>query len=267
MSTELPFLVPEPEADYHAARKDHLTSHSLADFRRCPLLYHLKQTGKIVDEDRLAYTMGRAAHTLILEGPEIYADRYVVGGPVNPKTGKCYGSDTKKYAAWAAEQGKPTVTDEEDALARRLSASVHGHPAVGDLLGGGVIEGVVRVEYNGIECQGRLDYFDTEYGLVDLKTCADLDKFEWDFKRYGYAFQVAFYDALISRAGDLSLGVHIIAVEKQEPYRVGVWELTSDLLDWACAENENAMIALKECRESGKWPTGYEEVRTFGYGE
>lgn len=39
--TQLPnLLIQEPAETYHAAAKDFLSSHRLADFRRCPLLYH-----------------------------------------------------------------------------------------------------------------------------------------------------------------------------------------------------------------------------------
>ena len=58
----------EPADTYHAAAKDYLSSHQLADFRRCPLLYQWKQLGLAKDKDRPAYFLGRAAHTLILEG-------------------------------------------------------------------------------------------------------------------------------------------------------------------------------------------------------
>jgi RecB family exonuclease len=44
-----------------------LSSHLLADFRRCPLLYYRKRLGLVPDEDRPAYLLGHAAHTLILE--------------------------------------------------------------------------------------------------------------------------------------------------------------------------------------------------------
>ena len=62
------FLQHEPAEDYHAKAKHYLSSHALGDFRRSPLLYHKKKSGLIPDDDRPAYLVGRAAHTLILEG-------------------------------------------------------------------------------------------------------------------------------------------------------------------------------------------------------
>ncbi len=60
----LAFLVREPAEVYHSNAADFLSSHALADFRKCPLLYHRKRCGLIPDEDRPAYLVGRAAHTV-----------------------------------------------------------------------------------------------------------------------------------------------------------------------------------------------------------
>ncbi|NLE54115.1 MAG: hypothetical protein GX617_04180 [Lentisphaerae bacterium] len=60
------------------------------------------------------------------------------------------------------------------------------------------------------------------HGLVDLKTCDSLRYFENDCRRYGYIHQLAFYRAVIRQASGETLPVHIIAVEKNEPYTAGV---------------------------------------------
>ena len=64
MTTTNPFtfLIREPADVYHAKSRQFLSSHKLADFRRCPLLYRRKQLGLIDDVDRPAYLVGRAAH-------------------------------------------------------------------------------------------------------------------------------------------------------------------------------------------------------------
>ena len=62
-------IIQEPAEVYHATAKDYLSSHQLADFRKSPLLYNRKKQGLVPDEDRPAYVVGRAAHTLILYLP------------------------------------------------------------------------------------------------------------------------------------------------------------------------------------------------------
>jgi hypothetical protein len=257
------YLITEPAAVYHGKRQEFLSSHLLADFRKCPELFHRKQLGLIPDTDTPAYILGRAAHTLILEGREAFEAEYAVGGPVNPKTGLPFGKATKAFREWADAQDKTVLSDEDAAFVVRLHEAVQAHPFAPRLLSGGVAEGVCRTEYCDIPCQVRCDYFHTGYGIVDLKTCNDLTWFEADARRYGYLYQVAFYRAVLREAAGIAYPVHIVAVEKNEPFRVGVWLVADDALNCAEAENAAAIERLKECRATGTWPTGYEDIRVF----
>ena len=119
-------IISEPEGIYHSKARQNLSSHQLADFRKCPELYHRKQLGLIPDQDRPSYVIGRAAHCLILEGEEKFEATYAVGGPTNPKTGKPFGAQTKKYAEWAAEQGKDVLTNVQHLLFRHVFMRVQG---------------------------------------------------------------------------------------------------------------------------------------------
>ncbi len=259
----LRFLIREPAEVYHARSKDYLTAHALNEFRRCPLLYHKKELGLVPERDSTAYLVGRAAHTLILEGRQRYEREYAVGGPVNPRTGKPFGSSTKAFAEWAAQQGRPVLSDEHAALVEQMGAAVHDHLVARDLLHEGVAEGVVRCEYAGHRCQARIDWINPveDRGIVDLKTADELDSFELAIRAFGYLYQLAFYRAVIAEASGHVLPVHIIAVEKREPFRCGVWKIAPNVLDQAQHENEEAMTDLRRCRESGNWFTRFESLR------
>ena len=258
-----PFLIAEAADVYHGKAQEFLSSHRLGDFRKCPELFHRKQLGLIPDKDTPAYLLGRAAHTLILEGCEAFEAEYAVGGPVNPKTGLPFGKATKAFGEWADAQGKSVLSDEDAAFVERLHEAAQAHPVAPGLLKWGVAEGVCRAEYCGIPCQVRPDYFHTDHGIVDLKTCDDLTWFEADARRYGYLHQVAFYRAVLCAASGTTFPVHIVAVEKKEPFRVGVWCVAESALDFGQAENEAAIERLKQCLSTGVWPSGYETVRVF----
>ncbi|MFH1022106.1 MAG: PD-(D/E)XK nuclease-like domain-containing protein [Planctomycetota bacterium] len=261
----LDFLVREPNAEYREKAKAHLTSHQLADFRKCPILFWQKVQGLVPDEDRPAYILGRAAHMLILEGRERFDEEYAVGGPINARTGKPYGANTQAYADWAAAQGKPVITDDQFALIVNMAAGVRSHRLALDLLSDGIAEGVVRTEYCGVSCQARPDWFHPIRGIVDLKTCDDLTWFEADARRFQYAHQMAFYRAVLCMAAGDAFPVHVIAVEKKPPFRCGVWQISDQTLATCQRENEAAVDRLKQCKASNSWPTGYEEVRFFDY--
>ena len=144
---DLAFLIREPAEVYHHNAANFLSSHFLADFRKCPLLYHRKRCGLIPDEDRPAYLLGRAAHTVILEGMDTFQQSFAVGGPINPKTGLPFGSSTKAWAEWAAAQGnKGVLTDRQYELITHMAAGVKRHAFAQELLADGIAEGVVGTE-------------------------------------------------------------------------------------------------------------------------
>lgn len=258
----------EPMNEYAASRGEYLTSHALLDFMKCPLLYFKKSRGIIPDEDSTSYLIGRAAHARILEGLKAYFSSYAIGGPVNPKTGRPFGSATRTFAEWAAGQGRPVLTTEQDDLVQDMNFAVESHGLALRLLSRGTAEGVVRAAYCGVPCQIRIDWLSPEYGIVDLKTCDDLTWFDNDARRFRYINQMAFYRAVLAsriRCSSNDIPVRIIAVEKKEPFRCGVWRLDGatqeSSINWAERENASAIERWQHCRDADEWPTGYEEER------
>lgn len=255
-------LIHEPWEHYHAKRAEYVTAHSLATFRRCPLEFHLERTGALAKPDSPEMAFGRACHTLILEGEAALQEQYAIGAPINPKTQKAYGRDTKAYADWLFEQNKPAISTEELALATAMRDSVQAHDLACALLSDGEPEGVLRGEWHGVKVQSRLDWYNPAAGIVDLKTCADLDRFDKDARNFGYGEQVGgFYYGL---GWELELepeAASIIAVERRAPYRVGVWQLTEQSLRGYVEIVEGALRQLAVAQETGKWRTGYEDAR------
>ena len=258
------FIVHEPADEYHARSRggEFMSSHLLADFRESPALYRKKITGKIEESESAAFTIGRATHSLILEGRHAFDRDYLVAdGPVNPKTGEPYGSKTKAFTEWAASQEREVIAGKDFNFILKLQAAVWLHPAASELLTHGVAEGVVRADYCGVPCQIRMDWYSSAFGLVDLKTCDSLRYFESDCRRYGYIYQLAFYRAVIRAATGRNVPVHIIAVEKNEPFSAGVWKLSCEVLDFAECSNKAALERFRACCATGVWPTGYEDIR------
>lgn len=263
ITIDLTILGHEPEAEYHARASEFLGSHALADFRKSPLLFYKRRLGLARAEDRLAWLLGRAGHVRILEGRDKFDRIFAVGGPINPTTGKRFGSTTKAFAEWAVAQGRPVLTIEQAELIENLAIGVSMNDAAVELICEGAAEGVVRAEYAGEPCQIRIDWLNPHRGIVDLKTCDDLDYFLADGRRYGYAYQMAFYRSVLAVATSQIVPVNFVAVEKKEPFRAGVFPVSADLLDSCATVNAAAIRRLQECRRLGVWPTGYEEPRLF----
>jgi len=263
MTAALPPVIQEPWEEYHAKANEHLSSHQLGDFRKCPALYRKKKLGLVPDEDRPAYQIGRGLHTLVLEGRDRFEAEYAVGGPINPKTGEMFGPATKAYAEWAAAQGRAVLTIQQFDLIENMADGVRANGMAVDLLSEGIPEGVVRCDYHDMPSQIRMDWFDPHRGIADLKTCDDLTWFEADARRYGYTHQLAFYRAVLQQVIGVAMPAFLLGVEKKQPHRCGVWKLSDDTLAQAQKENEAAIERLKRCIATDTWPTGYEEVRVF----
>lgn len=264
LDIDLNLLEVEPADQYHAQADRFLSSHQLLDFIRCPWLHHKKRLGLIRDLDSSSYQIGRAAHVRILEGQEAYETAFALGGPVNPKTGRPFGSGTKAVAQWAEIQGKPVLSHEQMDLVEQMACGVAMNSEAVDLLLYGRSEGVVRADYCGVPCQIRIDWVHPHRGIVDLKTCDDLTWFEADARRYGYQRQMAFYQSVLAEVNEGALvPVHLVAIEKKEPFRCGVWRVSDQTLQIARQENQAAIRRLITCRQQDQWPTGYEEIRVL----
>jgi hypothetical protein len=262
---DLGVLRAEPAEEYHAKAGEYLSSHQLLDFMACPWLYRKKQLGLVEDIDTPAMLVGRAAHVRILEGRDAYESRFAFGGPINPKTNKPFGSKTKAFAEWAEGQGKPVLSHDNIELIEQMASGVAMNDEAVDLLLYGRSEGVIRTTYCDTPCQSRLDWVHPHRGIVDLKTTADLTWFENDARRRRYHNQLAFYQAVLAQVIGQFPPVYLIAVEKTEPFRCGVWRVGDNTLAIARQENEEAIRRLRRAWEIDAFPTGYEVVRILDF--
>ena len=261
----------EDESLYHSqAGKPYLSSHLLAEFRRCPFIYSKVLAKEHKQPDSDAFALGRAFHTLVLEGEPEFKKRFEWRSPVNSKTGSPYGDGTKAYKEWSTitrQQGLEPVSADQAELSYRMADSIQNHEGASELLERAQYrERVARQMYAGHFCQIRIDACGEDVGIVDLKSCKSLDSFTYDAKKFGYNYQLAFYDRVLelTELGFASL-VHIIAVEKVYPYRCGVWEVPTIEVEEAQEENEMFMRELHKCLENNNWPTRFEETRSMAF--
>ena len=89
-------LSSESADEHHARAAGFLSSHQLIDFMKCPWLHFKKHSGLIQDKDSTAYLIGQATHSRILEGRDVYEASFAMGSPVNPNTGRPFGTTTGK---------------------------------------------------------------------------------------------------------------------------------------------------------------------------
>lgn len=256
------------ESEYHRAARagEVISSSMLKEFRRCPAFYHVIVSGIENTVARDVFRFGRAAHKFILEGEEAFRSAFAVGGPVNRKTGAPYAHASRAFGAWAEAFGLDpacVLTPAELAALGRMCAAVLAHCEASRLLASGWAELSVRADVGGLPCQARLDWLCADGVAVDLKTTADIARFEGDARRFGYLHQFAFYREVALAAGAGEVEFAAIVVEKRAPFRAGVWRFPEAVLAPYAAQNASAMAALRRCHETRRWPTGYEGARAF----
>ena len=231
------------------------------DFMKCPWLWRKGNIDLLPNRDSAAFALGEATHVRTLEGLDVFNSRYTTDALINPTTGKPYGVQTKKYADWKRQQKRIVLTPAQGREIANMAAGVASHPDAAMLLSTGQAEGVVRGIFEGMECQIRIDWFHPHYGIIDLKTCQDLTWFEADARRYRYDIQTTFYREVFHAVTGVYVPVHIIAIEKQEPYRCGVWEVTKETHMAALRKIKAAIAEFKDCQKAKHWPTRFEDVR------
>ena len=255
-------LIDEPDTVYHSQTGCFLSSHRLAEIRQHGLEACFAEQPEPDQALKDVFRVGTLVHSYTLEGPGQFRKRYEIGGPINPKTGRSYGTDTFAFRSFCQmNDHKEWVTPEELEKFHTMATAVWKDKKAGPLLQAGWAEKVARCEYMGLNCQGRIDWLtDDGKWIVDLKTIRSVDSLDSHAKNYGYLHQMAFYQALTA----LTLGIEepqvlLVAIEKKADFpRCRSWPVPLDILRKHRKQNEALMIDLhkylteraKECPKS-----------------
>lgn len=208
---------------------------------------------------------GTSAHELLLE-PERFGES-IVPAPVNPKTGKPFGSETKAWDEYAAQYpGKLILTEEETTRLHTIVRLLRSHETMMPLLAAPGMSEVCLVwddDITGMRCKARIDRLIPSFGRMDLKTtqCAKHTEFRKSVLKYGYATQDAFYEMglkSLSESGHLTCKDRsvFIAVESESPHGIGVYAIGEDSLGIARSLVREWLCAVKEGIDRKQWP-GY----------
>lgn len=248
-------LVSEPQATYEVNRASHVTFHSLKEFCESPARYREKRLNPKPRERKGYYLEGEALHCLCLEGDVEYSRRFVVGGPINPRTKKSFGMDSKRFGEWAdaieQETGLTAISLEADEFARKGTLAIRSHSKAAEVLDYGCPELTCRGDVDGVPVQSRIDWIGSH--IVDIKTTRELSQFHEDIGILGYVRQLAFYRWAVRLATGHTMPCGIVPLDKK---RLAVdWiEFESWELDEAERFNTAALATLRDCIRLNHWP-------------
>ena len=227
--------------------KERINFHTLLDYKRDPKAW---RDGYFdLKEETDAMRFGTALHAMILQGEDVYNNEIAAfTPPVNPRTGEPYGPTTNAYkdariAFEATNKGKTIISKPEADLIARLNDEVNFHPIAPEVLGRAdwakseiPVCGQVPTRNGSVDVKGMVDRY-SEAGLIDLKTTAQIDdgsgrdRFRYTIYDYKYLVQLGFYHLVLTECyGAPFVPAWIIAIEKNPPNRVAVYELAPEVL-------------------------------------
>jgi hypothetical protein len=249
-----------PFRDY--VLRDGVNASLIGELAKSPLhaKTYLDEILKSPPEPKVHFRMGTITHRLVLE-PD---------APLDDMAVKPEGLDgrSKEGREWLrGHDGKLILSQDEWRACIGMADSILMHPVCRRLFEEGDSEQSLFADYlvqqpklEGIvQRKSRVDHLPKGNVLVDIKTIgrdASITNFEraiWDWKYY---VRASFYIDVACALGIPKSVFIYIAVEKEAPYGVRVFQLKTDAVDAGRAEYQELLALWHKCNSEDQWP-GY----------
>jgi hypothetical protein len=235
--------------DYHAMQ-GYVSNSYLSRLAICPA------AAKVPQEETDAMTFGRAFHSFILDGLTAFSRDVAILPELNLRTND---GKAAKLAFQEANKGKAIISADDLKAIMEMDRSVKAHPMAKNLIGIGANEVSIfwTDPFSGLSCKARPDTIPGQATLVDLKKCKDASPkgFLRSIIQYRYFVQAAFYLDGMSKVSNEKFDVFaFIAIESAEPYRVGVYTVSQDFINYGRSEYRRLISIEAQCRIDNNWP-------------
>ena len=211
--------------------------------------------------DTEALRIGRAVHTLVLEGMDMFNKRFALLGE---------GMDLRSAAGKARKAeieaaGQVMLRWDDFKKIQAMAVALDKHPRAKLVFTDGAPEKTLawQDEITGVWLRARPDWLPAAPAFIpDLKSAADasrlaFEKAVWD---YGYHMKIAH---VCDGIRTLGLGdpqaAYFVVQEKKAPFLCAVYALNSEALEWGAVQNRAAIETFARCLERNYWP-GYAET-------
>ncbi len=243
-------------AEYHA--DDAISHSSLEVFRRWSPTFAARYIFKTerAPEPSDEMILGTMFHQQLLEPDTVdWLD-----APINPKTGRAYGSDTNAFRDYQQANPGRLILHPDDR--RRLDGMLAAVERNADVMN--FLNCPQRRELGlrwvddetGIACRCRPDILSDAGIIVDFKTSSDPTEWLKQAANFGYHRQAAWYQVGVSCAlfenYQLPPFVHVV-VGSKPPHAVIVYQLGERSLELGREQNEADLMRLADCRRTGDW--------------
>lgn len=213
------------------------------------------------DRDTPAKAFGRAAHAYLMEGEEVFFERYAV----EPE-----GQDgrTKEGKAWLAanvDRARISFKDFETIKGMKIGLDMNAGTAAAFTEGRPEVTAIWKDTETGIWLKSRPDWL--RKGLtINYKTaeCAAYEPFMRQAWNLGYFVSAGICVDVMRALGEP--GHHcFIAQEKTVPYLAKAWVLTDDYLQGARMVYRKALRQFADCISTGRWEGYGDDVGALPY--
>lgn len=245
--------------EYHNG--EGISRSKLVEFQKSPYHYWYKANHpeKMRDVEVIAKThaleFGNALHTFVLE-PDDFHKRYAVFQKINRQTkvGK------EAYAQFLLEvDGKALISEDAYDEIRAMSDAIQAHELARDMISDAWYEKSIYWNDSNTDllCKVRPDIWHDGF-IVDLKTTvsARYSDFQKSIFNYGYHIQAG----MIQEALRCALGKDIktfvfVAIEKEPPYALAVYQLEDMALEHGVRQFRDIIMGIRRCIDENHWPS------------
>lgn len=245
--------------DYHGG--EGFSRSSLIEFQKSPFHFWYKLNNKEEKQEVEiirkinSLDFGNALHVYVLER-DTFDDRYIVMPKVNraTKVGKLAYADILDRSGT-----KQIICEEAFAEIDLMSQSIDAHDEARELITGALYERSVywNDSNTGLLCKVRPDIWHSNM-ICDLKTCvsASYKDFQRSIISYGYHLQAGMIqEGIHELLGEKIKNFVYIAIEKEPPYAVGIYQLDEMAVEEGVAQFRRIIKGVKECMDANQWPS------------
>lgn len=236
---------------YYADR-EYLSNSALKLLRESPTKFHLWRSGKWKQPDTSAFDMGKAVHSIVLEG----IDNAIVCEVRKDQRTKVYQEFLEQ------NEGKLILSQSEYRDYLGMSERLQNNSEVQALMLGGRSEVPQTGTYNGLKFKGKADmlveHWNEDY-IVDLKTTAkSIDEFKKSAKYLLYNQQAALYSHLFEVERFI-----FVVVEKSWPYEIGIFDCSQEFMDSGYQELNRSIKLYEDLFVDGEYTSNYARRSTL----
>lgn len=230
-------------------KKEYISSSGIKNFLKSPKFYYYEKYEKTEKDDGRHFAIGSALHELIME-PELFNSNYIVTQKFDRRTkvGKQEYNDFLEK-----NKNKTLINEDEMDMMNKMINNVVSNETFMSLLKDSHREMSVYVTDNetGLKLKMRPDILCINKStIVDIKSCIDSTpkSFKSSVYNYGYNISAAFYMDYVGKENYV-----FAAIEKQQPYQMGLYTLNDDMIEFGRSQYKMALKLMKWSYENNYW--------------